>query len=98
LDGESFVLLEKWHGRPAREHAQDARATIKPIWGALVVITGDVQKVTVKMRVGGVGLPAERAEVTSQKSKSGTHRRGRFLLKALKQTHFNLKLRAIRSV
>jgi ribosomal protein S9 len=84
LDGESFVLLEKWHGRPAREHAQDARATIKPIWGALVVITGDVQKVTVKMRVGGGGVAGQGAEVTSQKSKSGTHRRGRFWLQARK--------------
>lgn len=33
-------------------------------------ITGDVQKVTVKMRGVGVGLPAERAEVTSQNQKA----------------------------
>src|SRR5713226_1947881 len=42
-------LKRQEHGRPAREHAQDARATNKPIRGALMCITGDVQKVTVKM-------------------------------------------------
>ena len=44
-------------------------------------ITGDVQKVTVKMSGAAAGLPAGGPEGLVGKSKSGTHRRGRFLLR-----------------
>ncbi len=41
--GRAWCCLKKQrHRRPARDHAQDARATNKPIRGALMCITGDV--------------------------------------------------------
>jgi hypothetical protein len=46
---------------PTRE---ELNADFAAIRGALICITGDLQKVTVKMRYVGVGLPAGGGEVT----------------------------------
>jgi hypothetical protein len=62
---------------PSREELTTDFAAIR---GALMCITEDVQKVTVKMSRVGVGLPAGRAEVSSQNQKAARIVAGRFLL------------------
>ena len=61
-------------------------------------ITGDVQKVTVKMRTVDAGLPAVGAEVWSGNQKRHAWSRAASYLKLERESYFNLKLRAIKSV
>ena len=81
------MLLEKtvgsWFDLLSALTLREAFATdFAAIRGALMCITGDLQKVTVKMSGTGAGLPAGGARVSSRKSKSGARRRGRSLIEA----------------